>query len=340
MTVDKKEFLLIGPGGIGCMGAFTIDYNKKVNCSIVVRRDYEKVKENGYTIDSIDYGKIDSWKPSNVFANVEEAANSGLKFDYVAVATKNISDIVKVEDLIEPIISENTVIVLIQNGFGIDKPIIKKFPKNICLSGVSHMGSHNDKGHIHHIQHDKLVISPFENPNLPTEVQVQAAKDFIDIYANDKVTCIYFESAKWYRYRKLVYNATLNTTCALTGVDTGRLDACGGLESIAVPAMKEVVAVAAADGITLPEDVVNLICHGDDGDYFEPSMLVDVKKGNPIELEAILGSLLDTAEELKVPTPTLSLLYKLLQVVQFRLKEANGYVKLPEKRPISDKFYS
>lgn len=337
MTVEKPEFLLIGPGGVGCMAAYTMDINGSANTSIVVRRDYETVKDNGYFIESIDYGTIDGWKPENVFPNVEAAKEK--KYDYVAVATKNLSDIIKVEELIEPVVSENTVIILIQNGFGIERALFEKYPKNIVLSGVSHIGSHNKGGKIHQIQHDRLVISAFENPNLPTDVQVDAAKKFVELYSNEKNTCIYFESAKWYRYRKLVYNATLNTTCALTGVDTGRLEFSGGLESIAVPAMREVVAVAKADGCDLPDDVVNMVCHGDDGDYFEPSMRVDVKKGNPIELEAILGNLLVTARELKVETPTLDILYKLLVVVQFRLKEGNGYVTVPEKRPITDKFF-
>lgn len=69
-------------------------------------------------------------------------------------------------------------------------------------------------------------------------------------------------------------------------------------------------------------------------------MRVDVKKGNPIELEAILGNLLLTARELKVETPILDIIYKLLKLVQCRLLEQNGHISVPEQRPIPDKFYS
>ena len=67
--------------------------------------------------------------------------------------------------------------------------------------------------------------------------------------------------------------------------------------------------------------------------------VTDVQKGNPIELEVIVGNLLTVARELNVETPTLNLLYELLKVVQFRLKEKQGLVSLPEKRPIHDKFW-
>jgi ketopantoate reductase len=111
------------------------------------------------------------------------------------------------------------------------------------------------------------------------------------------------------------------------------------MESVSIPAMHEVIAIAKADGMQLPEDIVNLVVHSDDGDWFEPSMRVDVKKGNPMELEVILGNLLEVAKELNVETPVLTVLYNLLKVVQFKLKEGQGMFSLPEKRPITDQVF-
>lgn len=337
---SSTNVLLIGTGGVGTIVAYGINYVGKANISVVVRRDYDKVSKEGYEIHSCDYGDIKGWKPDNIFPNVEAAASN--QYDFVIVTTKNLPDIVKVEDLIDPVVTpQKTTVVLMQNGFDLGRPIIAKYPKNVCISGVSHIGSHNTNGVIHQTQKDKSLISYFENPNLTKEEQETKTKEFISIYSNEKNNCTYFPDAKWYRYRKLVYNATLNTVAALTRVDTGRLDFSGGLEAVSIPAMKEVISIAKADGVELPEDVINLVVHSDDGDWFKPSMLVDIEKGNPIELEVILGNLLVVAKELKVETPILSLVYQLLKVVQFKLKEDKGIIDpLPEKRPISDKFYS
>ncbi len=341
--MTKFNVLLIGTGGVGTIVAYGIDYVGKANLSVVVRRDYSKVIESGWDLNSCDYGEIKGWKPQNIYPNVEAAKQDGSSniYDYVIVTTKNLPDITKIEELIEPVVTpEKTTIVLIQNGFDIGRPFIKKYPQNVVISGVSHIGSHNHHGVITQTQNDKTLISYFENPNLSKEHQEAVTKDFISIYKNDKNTCTYFPDAKWYRYRKLVYNASLNTVAALTGVDTGRLELSGGLEAISIPAMKEVISIAKADGVELPEDVINLVVHSDDGDWFEPSMRVDVKKGNPIELEVILGNLLVVADELKVSAPTLKILYELLKVVQFKLKEGQGLISLPAKRPINDKVYS
>lgn len=347
MTADgeKANVLLIGSGGVGTIVAYGIDYVGKSRLDLVVRRDYETVKESGYDIDSCDYGEITGWKPDNIFPSVEDAGQAavsdGFEYDFIVICTKNLPDVLKLEDLIEPVVVPGyTTIVLMQNGFDLARPFFQKYPENVVVSGVSHIGSHNHNGKVKQTQQDRTYIAYFENPNLSAEVQESRSKGFIAIYSNDKNSCKYYPSAKETRYMKLVYNATMNTVCSLTGVDTGRLELCGGLEAISIPAMREVVAVAKADGVDLPADCISNAIHSDDGDWFTPSMAVDVAKGNPIELEVILGNLLTVARELKVETPTLSLLYELLKVVQFRLKEKQGLVTLPEKRPIHDKFWS
>lgn len=331
--------LLVGSGGVGTVVAYGIDFVGKSNLSIVVRRDFEKVKETGYDIKSVDYGEVKGWKPANIFPSVEAAKH--IEYDFVVVSTKSLPDLVKPEELVEPVITPGkTSVVLMQNGFDLGRPFFTKYPNNVIISGVSHIGSHNHHGVINQTQQDKTFIGYFESPNLSKDVQEAKTKEFISIYSNDKNNCNYHESAKWMRYKKLVYNATLNTVCALTGVDTGRLDLAGGLEAVSIPAMREVIAVAKEDGCELPDDVINTVIHSDDGDWFQPSMLVDVKKGNPLELEVILGNFLRVARELNVPTPTLDVLYNLLKVVQYRIKEAQGMFNLPEKRPIGDVFYS
>lgn len=342
MTQDMPKVLLVGPGGVGSVVALGIDYTGKADLSIVVRRDYPKVSKDGYEFKSIDYGHVTHWKPHNIFPNIEEAILPDNEYyDFVIITTKSLPDIVKMEDVIEKVITpRKTTIVLIQNGFGIERPFLKKYPKNICLSGVSHIGSHNFNGVIHQTQHDRCFISCFFNEAIPLDIQKLKAEEFITLYSNAKNAVSYYPDVKKYRYMKLVYNAAMNTTCALTRVDTGRLEVAGTNDSICVPAMHEVIEVAEKDGVKLPEGTINKVIHSDDGDWYEPSMLIDVKKGNPIELEVILGNLLIRAGELDVQTPTLTLLYNLLKAVQLKLREGKGQVKLPENRPITDKYYS
>ncbi|GMG25531.1 unnamed protein product [Ambrosiozyma monospora] len=341
MTASENNVLIIGTGGVGTIVAYGIHFTGKSNLSVVVRRDYQRVSKEGYKINSVDYGEIKGWKPDHVYSSVEKAAESKQVFQFVIITTKNIPDILRPEELATPVITPGvTTIVLIQNGFDIGKPFIKKFPNNYCLSGVSHIGSHNHDGVIEHTGHDKEVIGYFDNPNFTKEQQKAKAEELVALLSNEKNTIVYFNDVKWWRYRKLVYNATLNTVCALTGLDVARLEFSGVLGNVSVPAMKEIVAIAKADGCELPDDIVNDIAHCESGQFFEPSMLVDVKKGNPIELEVILGNVLSVAKELKVETPTLSLVYELLKGIQYKLKEGQGLITVPKTYVSNNIHYS
>lgn len=316
------------------MAAYALELNAQCKVTVVVRSDYDTVTEKGFKITSVDYGEIESFKPSHVVASVEAASSHG-PYDFIVVSTKNIPDVSKVEDLVAPVVTSGvSTIVLLQNGIEIGAPVMARFPENVVLSGVSMISSTNYGGVIDHEGTDFLKVGYFPNKNLSSDRQEEAAKHFVQLYHNGKNECVYDEDVKFTRWRKLVYNATLNSVCALTNLDVGRLELFGGVDSIIRDAMKEVLAVAKSDGVNLPEEVMEFMIHSDDGVYYSPSMLVDLRKGNFIELEVIVGNAVRIAQRNAVATPVLSLVYNLLSLVQNRTKEAKGLVSVPKKRPV------
>lgn len=272
---------------------------------------------------------------------------SSRPFDYVVCCTKNIPDVSPtVSDIIEPAISPgHTVIVLIQNGLNIEKPLFSRFPSNIVVSGISWIDAHEiAPGVIEQKQKDLLHIGAFENPLLSKEEQQAAAERFVSIYnAGGKTTCLYKPDVNFDRWSKLVYNASFNPICALTGLNTGELQRMGrAMDKLVLPAMEEVLAVARTAGQTLPTDIVektiqsNPISHN-----IVPSMQIDLQKvslllvlsrsirssndfmsqGNFIEHENILGEIIEEARKGQtVATPVLCTLYELCNALQWRLK--------------------
>ncbi|GMF06831.1 unnamed protein product [Ambrosiozyma monospora] len=106
MTTAKPNVLLIGTGGVGTIVAYEIHSVDKSTLSVVVRSDYAKVKETGWEINSSEYGKVEHWKPDAIYSSVENAAKSGTVFDFVVITTKNLPDIIKPEELAEPVITK------------------------------------------------------------------------------------------------------------------------------------------------------------------------------------------------------------------------------------------
>lgn len=221
---------------------------------------------------------------------------SETQFDYVVITTKNTPDQPPAAaDLVESaVVPGKTTIVLIQNGLNIEKPFLAKYPDNVCLSGVSLIGSHEiAPAVIEHEDPDRLIIGAFRNPRLSVEKEDAKAREFIKMYAEGgKTDCSFTPDVPFHRWQKLVYNACLNPICAITGLDTGRIRfAEDTVRTLLRPAMEEIVAAAKAAGLTLPLGIEDRMINVDPLTmYLRPSMLEDVQKVESTSLNA--GSIL------------------------------------------------
>ena len=351
---DKPRVIVVGAGGVGVIAALSLYTHGTADVSLVVRSDFDHVSADGYHIDSCDYGLLQGWKPHHLFRTVEDAAKSGTFFDYVVITTKNIPDgpeHSRVENIARPLVlSNNSIdpartsnILLIQNGIDIEKPLLKEFPQDkynySLLSGIEFLGSTKvGKGRISHIGSEKLFVGAFQQEDQRAR---KAAEEYVAMYHNEgKNHCEVDPRVRHSRWNKLLYNAAINTTTALIGLDVPRAlefgaGAAEGHSStefdIIKPAMREVIAIAASEGIVLDPASIDFFTDISRNLMFTPSMCVDSQKGQLMELEVILGNPIRVAKEHNVPTPILSMLYNLLILLQGKLKEANGLLQFDEE---------
>lgn len=332
----KASILLVGGGSVGAIAALNLEAGREADVTVVCRSSYHTVKSQGYTVRSCDHGHLENWHPSDVVNAVPSTDRNGNPFDYIVCATKNIADALPpLTEILRPAVAEKSIIVLIQNGLNIEKPFFATYPTTPVLSGVSLIGVNEPQpAAIQQDFPDTLYIGAFHNPALDPQVEEAAAKDFVRRYsAGGKTHCEHSPDVGYTRWRKLVYNATLNPISALTSLDTGRLRlAPGALDGLVRPAMREIVAAARAVGYELPDTIVEDQIEVDPLElYLPPSMLQDVRKGGLIEFETIVGEPLREGERAGVGMPTVRVLYELCRAVQWRTMEEKGLVKVPEK---------
>ncbi|EJS44415.1 YDL144C [Saccharomyces arboricola H-6] len=345
--------LVIGAGGVGVITALSLWFKRESDVSLVVRSDYDKVSRHGYTIESCDYGQLEGWRPHNIYRTVEDAAAEANErgYDYVVVTTKNIIDgpaDSRLPNIIRPVLEKNkklhgsqltTHILLVQNGIDIEKDILQEFPKDeyqyTVLSGIQLIGSTKiGTAHISQVSQDYLTCGAFDPQDTAA---VQAANEFVKMYSNEGHNFVEFDPrVRYSRWKKLVYNAAINTSTALVGLDVPRclefgVDKKSTEVEVFRPAMEEIIAIAASEGITIEEKFITTFTEITRNKVFKPSMCVDRDKGQLMELEVILGNPIRIARKNGVPTPTLSVLYYLLVLVQARLKEQKGLLKFDEQ---------
>lgn len=318
------------------MAAYALETGGHAEVTAVLRSNYQTVLERGFSIDSIEHGQgIIGFRPTQILNKVPDVSKGDSQpFDYIVVTTKNIPDVPPtVADIIQSAVTDGqTTIVLLQNGLNIERPIIKKFPTNIVLSGVSIISaSEPSYGHIIHEFPDELKVGPFNNPNISPVDSEASAKRFVDIYnACGKVNCQYDPNVPFTRWRKLVYNASFNSVSALLGLGVISMrKSCYIIDELVRPIMREIIATAAAAGISLSADIDEVSIKIDPiEDDFLPSMGQDAAKGNFIEVEVIVGEAVREAERLRVDVPTLSTVYSLLKGLQMKTKVKRGVMKL------------
>jgi 2-dehydropantoate 2-reductase len=119
---------------------------------------------------------------------------------------------------------------------------------------------------------------------------------------------------------KLLGNATLNPVGALTRATLGQMLGDPGTRALIRALMVEVQAVGRALGIEPPIGIDRrLEGSARIGDH-RPSMLQDVDAGRPLEVEALVGSVVELGHRMDVPVPALEVVYQLTRQLDRSLR--------------------
>ncbi|KAK7438666.1 hypothetical protein CaCOL14_011943 [Colletotrichum acutatum] len=314
---QQAKILIVGCGSVGTMCAYALQISGDAEVTAILRSNYDLVQDHGYQIHSIDHGEIDGWRPHHMERSLKDALRHG-PFDFVLVTMKNLPDVYSIPDIIRPAITAQTSIVLVQNGIDIEQPLLEVFPNNILLSGVPLIGCELNGREMLHNDPDILHIAYWPNPKFTPEDQSNACTAFAQIYNNGGAKCNIQTDISWFRWRKLIWNASFNTVCAITNLDSGVVQDAGGLDTLIRPAMKDIVAVARAAGHIFSDEILDdMVAFTPKEARLKPSMQVDAIRQKPMEIEVILGNPIKTAKKLDEPVPTLEFLYSVLHTKQW-----------------------
>jgi len=111
---------------------------------------------------------------------------------------------------------------------------------------------------------------------------------------------------------KLWGNVAFNPISALTGATLARIAADPATRALARAAMTEAEAVAGRLGIVMPIDVERRIEGAAAIGEHKTSMLQDLERGRPLEIDAVVGAVAELGRIVGQPTPTIDALYALI----------------------------
>jgi 2-dehydropantoate 2-reductase len=115
---------------------------------------------------------------------------------------------------------------------------------------------------------------------------------------------------------KLVGNATLNPVSVVTRATMAGMLGSSEARDLIRSLMEEVDAVARSLGVELPVSIEKRIDGAAAVGGHKTSMLQDLEAGKPLEVDALLGAVIEIAEWKKVEVPRLRVLYRLTKLAE------------------------
>ena len=203
MIPNPLSIAIIGSGPVGgCYGARLAEAGH--NVQFLMRRDYNAVKTAGLTIFSPD-GDLHVQEPQIV-----TRSNDIGPFDWVICALKATS-INDAPALITPCIDENTNILVLMNGLGLEELFASWFDKQNVFGGLAFTCiNRGQPGIINHLDYGPITIGHLgNNPVL--------LKQATDLWTKSKVEIASSPSLLQARWEKLCWNIPFNGLSVVEG---------------------------------------------------------------------------------------------------------------------------
>jgi 2-dehydropantoate 2-reductase len=230
--------------------------------------------------------------------------------DLVLVCVKA-QQTVAILDSISALVGEQTTIVTLQNGVESDEPLAERFGPSRVVPGVVYVGATLEApGVVTHVAAGTIAIGVRDHGD-PSRLPAVAAALRQTGQPVNVVDDIQHE-----RWLKLLWNASFNPVSAISGKTPRELVAVPSTRQLVVELMREVIAVAGAQGIVIDESAVaEQLGWTEHAPAIRTSMMVDRERGRGMEIDALVGVVIRKGRQHHVATPFSQSMYALLEAI-------------------------
>jgi 2-dehydropantoate 2-reductase len=299
--------LRYGVIGTGALGGFYGGMLAKAGQEVhfLFRSDYEHVRQNGLQVDSIrgDFhlDHVNAYQDSRLMPVC----------DVLLVCLKTTGNHL-LPGLIKPLLNSKSVVILLQNGLGLEEDISSQLSEAQIAGGLAFICSNKvGPGHISHLDYGKLIIGS-HNVTDP-DILNQVVNDFQTAGVHTEFSGDLLHA----RWQKLVWNIPFNGMTVVLNTTTDRLMANESTRELALEMMLEVILGANKCGVPLKESLAQqMIDMTMKMKPYAPSMKLDFDFHRPMEIEYIYSKPIQTAMEAGFVMNKVSMLEKQLRFIQ------------------------
>ncbi len=307
--MSKTTYAVIGTGAIGGFyGACLQKAGYQVH--FLLHNDYHYIKKYGLTIES---PQGDFYMPQ---VKAYQEAKEMPQVDVVIIALKTTTNNI-LPYVLPWVLKEQGVVLLLQNGMGIEPEIAKIVGKahliaGLCFICVNKIGS----GHIRHLDYGAIALGEYKNNYQAVGItprMEQIAEDFRESGIEVNLR----ENLLLSRWHKLVWNIPYNGLSVILQATTEQIMIDSHSRLLAREIMEEVLLAAKSNNCVIHDSYIEtMLSVTEKMKPYKTSMKIDYDLGCPLEIEAIVGNPLRIANKTGVELPRIEMLYQQLKFLE------------------------
>jgi 2-dehydropantoate 2-reductase len=287
-----------GAGAVGCYYGFRLARGGHDVVLIGRAQHVEAIERHGLRLDTQTFDEH-----VRVSASTEGSAVQGVRLVLFCVKS---TDTESAAAAIKPHLAPDALVLSLQNGVENADRLRALLHQEVVAAAVYVGTEMAGPGHVRHHGRGELVIE-----------QSKASDDIARALIAAGVPTDISDNLRGALWAKLILNCAYNALSAITQLPYGRLVKGEGVTVVMRNLVDECVAVAEADGVTIPGDVdvaVRKIAETAAGQY--SSTAQDLAHGKRSEIDHLNGFVVRRGEALGVATPANRLLHAIVKLIE------------------------
>ena len=296
--------------GLGAVGSVYADKLQHADCDFRVLAD--KVRVEKYKKNPVTYNN----KPLNLKYILPD--DKSFKADLIIITTK-VTGLKSALDEMKNFVKNDTIIIPLLNGVKSEQIVAEAYGKEKVL--YAYFIGHSAVRTAHNTNHDGVNTLVFGSDNKKDEQTVETLKNF---FKESNINYDVPQDIKHSLWLKFMLNVCANPITALFRMSFGEMLNNTAIMTLAVKIMKEVQAIAKAEGINnteimIEETLANLKAMAPNG---RTSMLQDVEAGRKTEIDIFAGDIVRLGKKHNIQTPYCEFLTDAFNVIHEQMDKS------------------
>lgn len=311
-----NNILMVGAGSVGgYFGARLAQAGKPV--SFLLRpKTLAAVRQRGLTIRSVT-GTVTVHPPAA--SDPRELPRP----DLIVLGVKAY-DLDEVMGQIEPVMTDQTTILTLQNGIDTEDRLLARLNRDCVIGGVAYIYSKiAEPGVIDHYKKGAVAIGELMGHESTRLLAIR------DLFVSAGIPCQLSKDIRRTKWEKMCWNCVFNPITVLVNDRVAKTLDHPEMLRVVHHIVDEITAVSAAVKVPLPADMPERVVKWtQEIRDIHTSMYDDWKAGRPTEIDFLNGYIVEQGRALGIPTPVNEALTALIKTLTEKEKTGPGIVKI------------